>query len=573
MDDRLSRLAADVDTLSRSVQAIERRLAIVERALAGVAAVPGSHPSLEDAARFSEAARVPAATPPPTAAAHSHTALLGRSLVVLGGAYLLRSLTDSNVLPIPVGIALGFIYACVWMLIADRSATVVDATYHSVTSTLIALPILWEASFRFALVGPPLGALALGAFTALSLVVAARRRLQAIAWVPTIGATSLALALAIATRGYLSYAFFLIALGVVTVWYGYVLDWIYLRWPVALVANVAMIGIAGRGAAGYDVLPGLLLQMALVSGYIGSFAVRTLVLGRGVIPFEVTQSVLALVLGFGGAVYVTSATGANVSGLGLAALALGGLSYGVAFAFVEGRQPARNFVFYSSLALTFVLVGAVIAFGPDGAAVLFALLAVTTGLLARRVSRVSLSVHCAAYLWAGALASELARDATHALLAPAASAWHVISIAGAIVFTATLVCVACPMRLRPPSTDQRAARATMIALAIFTVAGAIVMSCGPLFARANASGDAGAVAALRTSVLVVLVVSLAWALGRRRLPEARWLLSPLLILIGLRLVLDDLPHGRATTLFIAFAAYGTALIVAPRLARSAKPEP
>lgn len=88
MDDRLSRLAADVDTLSRSVQAIERRLAIVERALAGVAAVPGSDPSLEDAARFSEAARVPAAAPPPTAAAHSHTALLGRSLVEIGRAHV-----------------------------------------------------------------------------------------------------------------------------------------------------------------------------------------------------------------------------------------------------------------------------------------------------------------------------------------------------------------------------------------------------------------------------------------------------------------------------------------------------
>lgn len=566
MDDRLSRLAADLETLSRSVRAMERRLAQVERALAGVASAPGPTPfapgsePLHDVRAVRDAAGVAGPT-------HSHTALLGRSLVVLGGAYLLRSLTDSNVLPIPVGIALGFVYACVWLIVADRSRTAADATYHTITSTLIGLPILWEASFRFSLVGPPLGALALAVFTALALVVAARRRLQVIAWIPTIGAMLLALALAVATRGFISYASFLIVLGVVTVWFGYVFDWIYLRWPVAFAANLVMIGIAGRGAAGQDVLPGLALQILIVAGYIASFATRTLVLGRGVIPFEVTQSVLALVIGFGGAVYVTAATGANVSGLGLAALALGGLSYGVAFAFVEGRQPARNFVFYSSLALTFVLVGAVIAFGPETASALFALLAVSAGILARQVSRVSLSVHCAAYLWAGALASALASDAGHALVAPVTSAWHTINIAGAVVFSATLFCVACPMRLAGPSTGHRAARATMIALALFTTAGALVMLCGPLFARAGASSDAGALAALRTTVLVVLALVLSWALSRGRLPEARWLISPLLIAIGLRLIMDDLPNGRATTLFVAFAVYGTALIVAPRLAR------
>jgi len=36
---------------------------------------------------------------------------------------------------------------------------------------------------------------------------------------------------------------------------------------------------------------------------------------------------------------------------------------------------------------------------------------------------------------------------------------------------------------------------------------------------------------------------------------------------GLRLVLEDLPHGRPGTLFVSFALYGGALFATPRLLR------
>ena len=61
-------------------------------------------------------------------------------------------------------------------------------------------------------------------------------------------------------------------------------------------------------------------------------------------------------------------------------------------------------------------------------------------------------------------------------------------------------------------------------------------------------------------------------LGRHdRFVELRWLLYPLLIGGGLKLLVEDLPHSRPATLFIALALYGGALILAPRLARSPAP--
>jgi len=89
-------------------------------------------------------------------------------------------------------------------------------------------------------------------------------------------------------------------------------------------------------------------------------------------------------------------------------------------------------------------------------------------------------------------------------------------------------------------------------------------------------GDAGRVdisvlATLRTAVLVAATLVLArvarYAGGR----EAGWLMYPLLVATGLKLIFIDLRLGRPQTLFAALALYGVALIVAPRLLRSVGP--
>lgn len=90
---------------------------------------------------------------------------------------------------------------------------------------------------------------------------------------------------------------------------------------------------------------------------------------------------------------------------------------------------------------------------------------------------------------------------------------------------------------------------------------------GPSFAGVPGAADAAVLASLRTAVLAVSAVALGTLAGRTGLREALWLLYPLLVLGGIKLILEDFQNGRAETLFIGLACYGCALIIAPRLAR------
>ena len=58
----------------------------------------------------------------------------------------------------------------------------------------------------------------------------------------------------------------------------------------------------------------------------------------------------------------------------------------------------------------------------------------------------------------------------------------------------------------------------------------------------------------------------------RRWPEARWLVYPVLILVGIKLVLEDFPHGQPATLFVALALVGGALLLVARLLTQEKIE-
>ena len=55
----------------------------------------------------------------PATPAQQWLALVGRTLVILGGAYLLRALTNSHVLPVQAGIAAGLLYGAPWLVLAS----------------------------------------------------------------------------------------------------------------------------------------------------------------------------------------------------------------------------------------------------------------------------------------------------------------------------------------------------------------------------------------------------------------------------------------------------------------------
>jgi hypothetical protein len=189
MEDRVSRLESRVAYLSDRVASLEERLERAERAAPAAARA-------EEATTTTFADLVGL---PPTPL-QQWLGLVGRTLVILGGAYLLRALTGTHVLPVQVGVAAGLLYGAPWLILASRAAgrgAHIDAFAHALTTALIGYPLVWEATLRFGVLTPSESALLLGALTAAALVLASARRMQELAWVVTFGALVSAAGLAI----------------------------------------------------------------------------------------------------------------------------------------------------------------------------------------------------------------------------------------------------------------------------------------------------------------------------------------------------------------------------------------
>jgi hypothetical protein len=567
MSDRSSDLEAQVALLTESVRALERRVAALERTPAGARRRPAA-PARE--ARTDRA--------PDGAAAGPIVALGGRTLLVLAGAFVLRALTDAGTLAAPLGIALGLAYAGTWLLLADhagRRGQPWSAAFHGLSAVAIGFPLLVEAASRFRLLSPAAAAAVLAVLTAGALAVAVRRKLPALAWITALGGLPAAIALMVSSGRIAPPALYLVALGVATLWLGYVLDWRGPRWPVAILADLSVLALAARAirpdpAEGTTAV--LVVAVILLAGYLGSIATRTLVLGRRVVPFEIAQTAAAVAAGLGGAALVAVRTATGGAWLGAVSVAFGAAAYAVAFLFLERARDRRaNFHFYASVAIVFVLAGSALALHDAALAAAWSALALVAAALARRVPSRMLAAHAAAYAVAAAGPGGLLALAGAALLGARAPWVHPapldLAVLAAVAATAWLGAGA----PAPEHPVERIPRLLLVAVAAVGGAGAAAAVVVPLVSGAPL--DPGAVASARTAVLSAGVVALA-GLGRRRgWTEAAWLVYPGLGAIAVKILLEDLPQSRPATLFVTFAFYGAALVAAPRLRRAHPPHP
>lgn len=146
-----------IERLEEALLGIERRLAALE----GVDGIDGSRltgpPSRQPATENRQ----------PTI----DFVLIGRSVLVVGGAYLLRALTELGVVPDRWGIVLGFVYALVWMVLADRAmqrGRRMVAYFDAGTAAVIAAGIIFESTARFHAL-PPVAASILAVIAAVVL--------------------------------------------------------------------------------------------------------------------------------------------------------------------------------------------------------------------------------------------------------------------------------------------------------------------------------------------------------------------------------------------------------------------
>jgi uncharacterized membrane protein YidH (DUF202 family) len=370
------------------------------------------------------------------------------------------------------------------------------------------------------------------------------------------------------------HAFYLILFGVATLWMSYELDWLAVRWPVALAADLVVFGVTMRALAPEQRDPAglaLVVQMTLVGAYLVSIAVRTLVRGRNVIPFEVVQMALALAVGFGGAVSVARVTGDGGISLGIASLVLGAASYAVAFAFIDRRQDrGRNVYFYTTLALVLVVAGCDLVLPSPLIDLAFAALALLACVLWARVGRLFLVMHGAAYLAAAALVSNVVAYAWYAFFFNPTGQWMMPRRMQWVMLVSSVVAAWFASRTPAGDGSTRAAlpRVIVVLVTVGAVGGIVMGYLAPILAgRVPGVTDLGVLATARTCVLAISALVIAWIGTRPGFREWSWLVYPLLVVTGLKMVAHDFLLSRPATMFVALAMFGAALIFAPRLRR------
>ena len=503
---------------------------------------------------------------------------IGRSCLVLGGAFLIRSLTDSGTLPLVAGAGLGLVYAIAWILLAGRAAGRGQASsgaFLGITAVVIAYPLIAETTTRFKVFAPAGAAAVLVALTALCLGVAWRGDLPLLAWAALFGAAGVAFTLSLVTGAIEPFAAALLVIGVAAAWLAYGRrQWLGPRWIAAAAADFLMLWAALRLAPGSQ--PGvepevssslfLLLAFALPFLYMGTFALRTLARRQDVAVFDVVQTIAALAIGLGGAALVVRHVQDAQPTLGASAVGIAAGCYGIAFVFVARQGRRRNFLFYSTLALLLTLCGSALMAGGPALGILWCVLALAAASLAARFERLTLAFHSAVYCLAAAWQAGLFAASSDAFLAAPAAPWASFSAPALGVLAASLACLLLLARVKEES--RRAGwRLPRLALSVIVAFGAGGLAVAGL--RGLAGANAPALAALRTAVLASAALPLAALRRRAGLPELAWLSYAVLIITAGKLLFEDLPGGRPGPLFIAFVFFGGALLVVPRLLRRA----
>jgi len=564
-------LEARLVALAEVVRNLETRVGALEAAPRPAATpAPAPGPMLE------EAPLLDPALPNPTRI----LGLIGRVCLILGGAYLIRTLVDAGTLPQGAGVALGFAYAATWALLGYRARRPLDAAFRTLASILIIYPLVVESSTHFGILAPWLAALLLVAAAALHATVAWRRDLHATLWTATLAALGSGFVVMVARRSIEPFAVAFLALGAGALWLTYGRRWHGLRWPTALAADAGVLILTllaawpggPQGAyQGLSLNRALFLALALVAIFIGSFAVRMFQRHRAVNAFEFIQTALVLLVGFGGAVRISVASGSGMALLG-AGVSLAGVGcYAAALPFVDDHEETRaNFNFFTFLALIFLLLGGPIVLPLPMFAGLSGVLGLAAMAAALRLRRKVLVLQSGLYLVASALASGLGAWSLHAFMDPAGPA-AAPSPAGLVSLAALFATLALFLARRPPdpvTVLMRPAILLMGALAAAGLGALVIWAC-----CGGRASNPGGLALARTLVLSALAIALAW-LGRRvPVLELRWIVYPLLAVTTLKVLFEDMGVGRPLTLFLAFMGFGATLIFAPRLLRNpASPE-
>ncbi len=497
---------------------------------------------------------------------------VGKAVLGIAGAYLLRAVAESGTVPkLPV-LLVAIVYAVCWMVWAVRShdSNHFASITYGITSALILSPLLWESTVRFQVISPAFAAAVLVAFTVLTVVLAWQRNLQVIPWIATLATVITALALIIATRDLAPLTAALLAVALATEIAACVGHRLSLRAVPAMAADFAVwltlyVMTSSQGVPeGYRPVGSFtltLLCLALLAIYGGSVGIRTFALRHRISVLEVGQGVVAFLLATWGTLRATQ--GAAAPALGVLFLLLAAINYwGVLFRFTDESQ-ARNRRVSASWAAALLLAGNFLLLPANFQVPFLCLAALAAAFLYSRTCKFSLGLHTSFYLAAGAAVSSLPVyvAAAFAGTVPAAPSWGLWSVA-----VCAALCYIIGARVSEEHRSRRLLWVVPAALVGFTAAALLVVATVSL-AAAHMELSASRLSVIRTIVNCALALALGCAGSRWKCVELGWVAYAAVAFGTLKLLFEDLRFGNAASLVVSLIFYGMVLILLPRLTR------
>jgi hypothetical protein len=311
----------------------------------------------------------------------------------------------------------------------------------------------------------------------------------------------------------------------------------------------------------------------LLIAFLVSFAIRSHVKDRELGTFEVVQALTTAAVTYWATAAAVGAGVGNIAFAGAFGMLLGAAAYALAFTPQTRERRGRNFFAWLTLGMVFVIAGSALLLEGDQAAVLWSVMAIVTAWLSGHTGRVALSLQCTILLLAAAVGSGILATGMTAFVSDASSGWPALNAWHVGVALTTVACLFIPVAQHSERWGTLAGLPQLIvlALSVWEVGGLMVVVFAPLIAATTGEEpNLAALASLRTAILSAASVTLALSSRFRRWPEARWLVYPLLILVAVKLFVEDFPNGQPASLFVALFFVGSALLVVARLLKTTR---
>ncbi|MBE0660008.1 MAG: hypothetical protein IH602_20105 [Bryobacteraceae bacterium] len=509
--------------------------------------------------------------------------LFGVSFLGLAGAYTLRALTEMGSIPVAAGVGIGLAYASAWLYAAsrlnedDRTATI----FRGATASLILMPLLWEALVRFQALSSAATASLLVAYAILGFAVSWKRNLTSLAWITSISSLMTACALLVVTRDLIPFAWALLGIAVAVEASACLNHWLAERWAAAIALNLAallIVYVVSRDGglppayAAISQAGALAVLAGLLAVYLAGTVARTLWRGFVMTRFEIAQSVAAFAIAMGGALRISQGHPDAVLTVGLFSALGAALCYGVSAFFVtRHREHDRNFYVYSTFALLLALAAGLLLFSGLALIAVWVSLCFVLAAVGQGASRATFKWHGALYMAAALASSGLLTlvanryfGVPHSPPAPPDPA----SLAG---FAAAAAAYGIVAREPSPPPASLASRFLLFIFCMGAVWGAagVAASLSTLLCSGPASGLPDFCPATLTAILALAAFGLAaFAIRSGRIEQA-WAAWALLVLLTLKILLQDFRHSLNLGLVISLLLYGGSLVLLPRLLQRA----